>query len=122
MNYGSLHANSETILLFQIEAMLPVSETTALWQPAPTSLFRSGGRFIQHHFEFREFVKHKSRIMFKHGESYVDRFAFSDQNIALILAQKLIRCTDVPLRVMRVQNIRVQNQVGKIFAPVGGAV
>jgi hypothetical protein len=121
MKIASLHMNSETTLLYQIEALIEQNNDMAIWEPAPPSMFRKEGRFVQYHPDFKALVRDPTRLRWKFGTSYLDRFAFTDQNTAMVLAQQLSRISDIPLRVMRVQVIRVQSQIGKILAPAGGA-
>ena len=106
------HSNLEQSTLFQIEIL---SENLA-WSPLPPNHFRKDGKYIIWHKDFIQWTKHKSR----HYEVLDKSFSFTDESVALEFAKALAHVSHLPLRVMRVQRIRIQKQISKIILPVGG--
>jgi hypothetical protein len=81
------------------------------WLPAETQDYRKDGKFIIFHSEFQELLE---------GKEEGKELSFADEAKASHLAKVLSHLSDRPLRVMKVQSIRIQKQVGKVFAPRGG--
>lgn len=81
------------------------------WEPAQTQDYRKDGKFIIFHPEFQELLE---------GKEEGRELSFASEAKASHLAKVLSHLTDRPLRVMKVQSIRIQKQVGKVFAPRGG--
>ncbi len=102
-----LHDNCEQEILFYIEWL----DYDFKWRPAESTQFRTGGRFIIYDKDFAHFFikKEVGAVL-----------AFKDEAMAVQMAKALARLTDRPLRVERVQTVRIQRQIGKIILPTGG--
>jgi hypothetical protein len=102
-----LHEASEQSILFHVQRL----DYDFKWRTAETSQFKTGGRFIIYDKDFMPFL----------GKKEVGpTLEFKDEGMAMQMAKALARITDRPLRVERIQTVRLQRQVGKVILPVGG--
>jgi len=107
------YPKSKVEIIYQIDT---VSHVGGLhWGPLGTRDVKHEGKFISYHKDFRTLAFHSSRVL-----THEKTFAFSDEAAAMSLAKLLSKVWDMPLRVTKVQNIRVQTQCGKIIMPNGG--
>jgi len=102
-----LHEPCEQVVTFVIERL----DYDFKWRTAASAEFKVGGRFIIYDKDFAPFFKDKE--LGPHLE-------FKDEAMAIQLAKALARVTDRPLRVERVQTVRIQRQIGKTILPTGG--
>lgn len=102
--------DSQVRTIYQIETIRDMT-----WVPLPRNGIRHEGKFISHHPSFRPLTCHKSRV---YEEDSI--FAFYDDPAAQELAKALSKVWDMPLRVMKVQDIKIQKQEGKVILPAGG--
>lgn len=101
------HKNLEQSSLYCIETLSHLMK----WEEARTQDYRKDGKFIVFHPEFQELLE---------GKEIGGGMSFTDEAKATHLAKVLSHLSDRPLRVMKVQSIRIQKQMGKVYAPRGG--
>ena len=102
-----LRDNSEQTILFCIERL----DYDFKWRIAESTQFKTGGRFVIYDPDFIPFFAKKE---------VGPTLEFKDEAMAVQLAKALARVTDRPLRVERVQTVRLQRQIGKVILPLGG--
>jgi hypothetical protein len=108
------HQSTKVQIVYQIET-LEGSRQGLQWTPLCTRYVKHEGKFIQFHKDFSKMTGHSSRVFTEEKG-----FAFEQEAPAQLLAKALSKVWDMPLRVMKVQNIRVQTPCGKVILPVGG--
>lgn len=102
-----LHKSSEQEILFVVERL----DYDFKWRPAESAQFKTQGRYILYDKDFAGFFAAKQT-----GPT----MEFLDEAMAVQMAKALARVTDRPLRVARVQTVRLQRQIGKVILPTGG--
>ncbi len=102
-----LFSNCEQSILFVVERL----DYDFKWRSAETAQFKAAGKFILYSPRFAHFIKAKE------VGPYLE---FKDEAMAKQMAKALARLTDRPLRVERVQTVRIQRQIGKVILPLGG--
>jgi len=108
------HPRTLIDMFYQIET-IESSGDGLTWVPLKTRMIRHEGKFISFHKDFRDLVNHKLRV-FTDEQS----FAYAQPAPAEALAKALSKIWDMPLRVMKVQKIRIQTPQGKVILPQGG--
>ena len=112
---AEIHSRCEQTTLFQIECIHQQQDSTYQWEPLSAQR-RIQGRFLSHN----KALDLKHRVLYAYGEFYGDMLVFVNEDAATTAAKTLSKFVDMPLRVMRVQRIRIQAQVGKTILPAGG--
>lgn len=102
-----VHPASETHISFVVERL----DYDFKWRPAESAQFKIAGKFIIYSPRFAHYFKNKEE-----GPT----LSFSDEALARQMAKALAHITDRPLRVARVQHVRLQRQIGKVILPIGG--
>lgn len=110
---GEKFPRSQVEIIYQIDTVCHVGGLH--WRPLLVREMRHEGKFAVYHKDFRGLAFHTSRVFTEEKT-----FAFSDEATALALAKLMTKIWEMPLRVMKVQKIRVQTQCGKILVPNGG--
>lgn len=109
---GETHERLEQSTRYEIETIMGATPT---WTPLLTYQVKHEGKFIAYHPDFLLLTSHETRVL---GDEAI--FSFTDEVIAKEMARSLAHVWDRPLRVVKVQRIRIQNQIGKVYLPVGG--
>jgi len=102
-----LHSKSEQSILFHVERL----DYDFKWRTAESVQFKVGGRYIIYDPDFAGFFAKKE---------VGPTLEFKDEAMAIQMAKALARLTDRPLRIARVQVVRLQRQIGKVILPTGG--
>lgn len=112
-----IHQNLEQTTIYQIET---VSIPELNWLPLSPRQVRVDGKFLVHNPEYKPLVHCDKRVLAAYGDNMSDMLAFVCPDAARKLARKLASVWDRPMRVMKVQRIRIQKQEGKLIFPTGG--
>ncbi len=101
------HRDYEQVNLFHIEML----DHEKLWTQCHTQDFKKDGKFILFHPDFAALFRTKE---------VGSELKFMNQSNAENTAKMLAHIVDRPLRIVRIQHIRLQKKMGKIILPVGG--